>query len=312
MTMKRSLSTLCVMACVVIFTSSSLGRALAVDSDSLLAEIHVDELVAAEDQPIQVVVCITNAGRRSFEDLTSLYPSDRLLQLRLLREGRLGYLPMGGLIATLINTSAGPSLRPGESVCEVLNLLDWFGSWKRQGHEASWAVGQLSLMPGRYRLSVHYVARTERVGVRPAYSVSSPEVEFEIRPRSSFPGESQLLERVVADGAFEASDLAGSRERCRKWLPEFYGSRYFFLIYYGAGLETPGLSTDSVLAGLRKSRVNPVRDAAFVGLRCKMEKMPRDRKLAWVGRIGRNESDSLMRKVVETWERRLRDGPKAP
>jgi len=121
----------------------------AVDPDSLVLEVQIDEVKAAEEQPIQLVVCVTNVGSRPFENIAPLRPTDRFLELRLSREGRPGYLPMGGATATTITTCPGPILGPGESTCEVLNLLDWFGAWKREGHELSWAIGQMTLTPGR-------------------------------------------------------------------------------------------------------------------------------------------------------------------
>ena len=288
------------------------ARAYADDPDSLLLEIHVEEGAAAEDQPIQVVICVTNVGRQTFEDLAPLEPSGQSMQLKLLREGRQGYIPMGGVRATVIVGSPGPSLRPGDSACEVISLLDWFGGFPGEGHEMSWAIGQMTLKPGRYELRAEYHARLGQFAGLPPYTVSSSTVPFEIRPRSSFPKDDQLLGRFLSDGAFDRSDMAGIRARCRKWLPEFYRSRYFILIYYGTGLETPGVTTSSILAGLKEGGAGPVREAAFVGLICKMEPMERGAKLAWIGQMDRDTNDSLLRKVLRTWERRVREGYKAP
>jgi hypothetical protein len=288
---------------------ASVQDAQAVDRDSLLLEVQIDEVEAAEEQPIQLVVCVTNVGSRPFENLAPLRPTDRFLELRLSRDGRLGSLPIGGAAGSGTARSPAPALRPGESSREVLNLLDWFGAWKREGHELSWAIGQMTLMPGRYRLSAVYRARAGTVSGLDPYTVTSPSVSFEIKPRRAFPSEDLLLDRFLSDGTFPASDIAGLRARGRKWLPEFYGSRYFFLIYYCTGLETPGLSSESILAGLRGAGSGSVREAPFVGLRCKMEP-DRGRSLAWIGRIGTDANSGLMRKVIGTWERRLREVPK--
>lgn len=279
--------------------------AYAQPSDSLKLELQVDEISGLEDQPIQIVVCVTNMGRSPFLDLASLHPEDRNLSLVLHREGQVQPVPMGGIFVSSVLTAPGPSLAPGGSECEVLSLLDHFGSWKREGHELSRAIGQMSLRPGHYTLSAEYRARSGYIKNLKQYLLSSAPIEFDVKPRGTFPEEESLFARFLADGgAIDQNDVAGLRARSRRWLPLFLGSRYFFLIYYGTGLSVPSMPSDSILAGLRSNGVGAVREAAFIGLRCAVEPIEGDARLAWMARARKGTNNALAQKVIVTWERR--------
>jgi hypothetical protein len=292
------------LAAIIVGTLAASG-AYAQSSDSLKLDLQVDEISGLEDQPIQIVVCVTNMGRNSFLDLASLRPEDGHLSLILRREGQTQPVPMGGIVISSVLTAPGPSLAPRGSECEVLSLLDHFGTWKRAGHELSWAIGQMSLRPGHYMLSAEYRARNGYVKNLKQYLARSGSVEFEVKARGTFPEEESLLTRFLDDGgAINPNDVAGLRERSRRWLPQFLGSRYFFLIYYGTGLSVPSMPSDSILAGLRSNGVGAVREAAFIGLRCDVEPMEGDAKLAWMARVRKGTNNELAQKVIDTWERR--------
>lgn len=284
-------------------------------ADRLRLEVVLDEETYLVEQPVLAMVCISNVGLHPIEDLSPTDIAAKFLRLSLERTDggpKPWHLQMEGVQA--IPRARGFTLRPGESLCEVADLLDSFGNWAGKDHPVAASVGSFVLPVGRYRLTAEYdpnlhypqeTVRRTRVGGT---------VDFEVVPASRSRADEQLLREFAGEGPFDGRPavFSGSTRRveayAQPWLGRFLKSRYFILAYYAGGWLGKTDSVDSLVEALHAANAPAVRQAALLWFQCKLDRRPSTEKLAWMGNLRSRRRGPAQEQAVATWELRVRQG----
>src|SRR5688572_10969474 len=88
------------------------------------ASFAMDATEYSIGEPVFVAVQVRNDSRTPFRDLAFLHPAAGWLILKLERDGQ--SVKWSGYLDNVFSQE-GPTLMPGESFCEIVELGEWFG-----------------------------------------------------------------------------------------------------------------------------------------------------------------------------------------
>jgi hypothetical protein len=197
--MLRSLGVLC--SAIVLAIGYPVSLCLGSEQLALAARLDASEYVVG--QPIMLLVGATNVGQVPIEDVGPLEPSHGRLKLELFRAGEREPLPDYGDLITLYFSKEGLTLRPGEENCEMVDLIDHFGSWPPQIDWLGPVLWQRSLQPGEYYLQCSFRAHTGvRKGLAPLL-VHSNALTFRVLPESAALPHLQKLDRLKRSSVWQ-------------------------------------------------------------------------------------------------------------
>ncbi|HLQ65756.1 MAG TPA: hypothetical protein VK123_00815 [Candidatus Limnocylindrales bacterium] len=271
----------------------------------LSAELDAPEYVVG--QPVMVLLSATNVGQIPIEDVGPLEPSYGRLKLELFRAGEREPLPDYGDLITVFFSQQGLTLRPGQEACEMVDLLDHFGTWPPEIDWLGPVLWQRSLQPGEYSLQCSFRAHTGvRKGLSPL-AVHSKAVTFCVLPESAALPHLQKLDRLKRSSVWQRNNVSPEQaQACRAQLPDLLGSPYFLKVFKCASF---GLNDDELaemVANLRK--VSPSWSPALVwsvGARPVHTVEERKRQLASLGAL---PSQSMEKRIADSWRLRLEQG----
>lgn len=278
-------------------------NSVAIANAGLTLDVSLDDRTYLVDQRIETILCVANGSARPIEDLAPLHPRNGylIMHLRNLSTGtEVGSLQERAL---LVVESAGTTLRAGESICEAINLLYWFGSRKSSGG-MSYCLQSPTLPAGDYKLEVEYRVRLGGIKGLQQVTLRGQPVEFTIATLASNPQEADLVREFTAGCASFRDDGQSVGQHCRTWLPRFEHSPYYLLVYYNTRTLMTTIPLDSLLAVLDRRGEDGHKQAALVALRCKLEPLSLSDKIKWIEGLKNRRSDHLTQKVLNTWKQR--------
>ncbi len=252
-------------------------------------------------EPIYALISVTNLTNAVFEDMAPLSPGEGWLELDLRETGTERKLAFTGNHIDAIYPWSGPSLQVGREVVLPTNLLLWFGVPGGEG-KLTRCLDSRALPPGKYRLTLRFHARLHPLGGDDPIVISRP-IEFEIVPSQAYPNEEVRARRFV-ERCPDPSDRRSINSYCYESLPQFYGSRYFTLIYSNIG-PAADIPLASLLDVLDRYDRNAVRRAWLINLRCKVDRMSPQEKLARIRTLKASHQDEFSRRVLEYWENKM-------
>ncbi len=274
------------------------------EPSNLKMDVLLDEHSYLVGEPIYSVIAVANLGQAAFEDLSSLNPGESWLELDLYSVDTGSRLAFTGNQIDAIYPWGGTLLPAGREVVLTTNLLLWFGTRAGEGFDLTRCLNTRVLPPGRYRLTVRFRARMRSHGEENDLVLKSSPTAFEIIPIQSSPAEEARVRQFVA-GCPDPSDRPNINSYCYRSLSQFYGSRYFTLIYSSIG-PAADIPLDSLLATLDRYDGNAVRRAWLINLRCKTDRMSPDEKLGRIRTLKKSQRDELSRRVLDYWEDRIK------
>jgi hypothetical protein len=172
--------------------------------------VELDRREFLPGEPVLIGLSIENLGSEAFADLANLEPRQEFISFRLIRDGK--DLPWTAHYETWFFQVEGAALEPGGRLCNVVDLLDYFGS------PSTISLGKKSfrfkrcLAPGSYSLLTRFRAR---MGVRqdlPRVVVEGNQVDFVVKDASAIPA----FEESALD-LLESSSRSSARPRIEGW-----------------------------------------------------------------------------------------------
>lgn len=263
--------------------------------ENVAVSISLEDSLLYEYQTIYMVIHLQNKGTETVRNMGPLKPPDDFLKLTLRRDGAAEPLRPRESSGRQLLSGEFPGLAPGESRCEVRDLLTFYGQpgTPRVGvpTETQWP----HLPPGRYSLSGTYLIHPNS-----DRRVSVPPVRFEVRALSPRQGDFKLLQSYLrAKGHFREPGASFFRS----WFRRFALSPYSIRIFRDAGPAMSSIDIGPVLDAMRKGRVSPGRRAALIGVRCLIDPRVSERDPKWYGRMIVASTSELERCVLKTWQK---------
>lgn len=187
---------------------------------SLILRVQLDHTTFVPGEPVLIGLSVENVGADPFEDLAVFEPDQNFMIFAVSRDGK--EVGWKGPNLTWGFTHEGTRLLAGDRICDVINLLEYYGTEGSISHgNRTFRLRQM-LEPGSYTVRAAFRAR---LGVRPdlpQVRVTSNEVHFVIldSPAISAP-DGRALEILYANPrpsrsmnqwkAIREGDLRGSR-----------------------------------------------------------------------------------------------------
>jgi hypothetical protein len=182
-------------------------------TSGLTLKIGVDRSEFLPGEPVMIGLTVENHGSQPFEDLSTLSPATKLITFRVMKDGKL--LAWGGLNGDWMFTKEGPRLAPGGRLCEVVDLLEYYGTRQMKiSCKGRTFAFRHALEPGHYSVRAGFRAR---MGVRRDLSqlfLESNEIGFTVRDAAAIP-QSELGALEVLQVGEGRGSRVGSLERWR-------------------------------------------------------------------------------------------------
>jgi len=263
--------------------------------------IALDRQEYALGQPVILGTRVENAGAEPFRDLTFMHPAAGFLSLELERNGV--RVPWTGMRWTAA-MEEGISLRPGEAVCEMTELGDWFGQELtlagRDGPIQTWGLG-----PGAYTLRVRLSARTGIVrGLAPVF-LDGGQLDFRVREES----QGSASEKQVRDFTFQlkgGARLPAPAEK-RLLLMRNLDSPFLYPLFRYLHLTEEELPTADLLALAEGTGKNHVIAAAMIHARCQLLHVGDSGKEKFVSALLMRAHSEEVRCTLISWLVKLRN-----
>jgi hypothetical protein len=273
---------------------------------SATLEVSLDQETYLVDQRIETIICVENRGGRVLEHLAPLHPGFGYLVLKLRNTGTGKALPAIRERALLAVDGVGRTLKPGESECETLNLLYWFGS-RKPTRGIAYCLQSATLPAGSYTLDAEYRMRLGGNGAEEQVVLRAVPVEFTIAPLTSDPQEAERVREFTEGCSVFRNDGDAVGRHCVQWLSRFERSPYYLLVYYNTRRLMPSIPIDTLLKALDARGEDGRKQAALIALRCKIEPLSPDERIRWLDGLRAKRRDPLAQRVLNTWKRRYED-----
>jgi hypothetical protein len=263
---------------LLIMPSQVLGvEAGVVPRDSLRLELSLDEKRYAQGQPILVLAKVRNAGPRPFRDLSPLAPWLQRLWLTLKRDGRPVRWMRGS--ADAIYRAEGMKLPQGATICEIFDLLDYFGS-----------LGGMATLPaGHYELWATFYARTGFVTL-PNVRTEGVGVFFEVTDDSL-----ELPPESVLAASTKRELIEGNAK-----------TKAIYLIWRNLLVTESDYPIHDAINLLRANGRSPLLAGAMIHRWCKL--MPDSERAAWIAKTRISVAgESDLEALLDSWELWLKE-----
>ena len=228
--------------------------------DSLELQVFLEDSVFVENQSVEVFVCATNRSHRMIPAIKKPeyfcgYFDFSLIDVETGKGLGRSYFSCGWMYGAY-------NLAPGASLCSRTQLEYHYGSRRAK------FLGQdePALRPGRYRLSAYYPVRLPQDEHHRQFSLISSPIEFRIDSLALYPGERDLLASFAAEGQRQTPYTTDYRDRCARWLPRFYVSRFFEMAYFPARLRLPQPPLSVLAEDLEGLNGHPFRQAVIADI----------------------------------------------
>lgn len=293
---------LCVVGCILALSITTPSHSSQVaSSEGLSLELTLDDQSYTRGQPIILLVKVRNVGVGDFYDLGPLDPQVGHLALALERNNK--NVPWTGGRLSVVYTETGIRLAPGAVMCEVVNLLDWFGErsnlpvMNSQGAEAN------SIPSGSYKLHVLLAARTGFDRSLQQVTVRGADLAFEVTDGPlDIPPEARSVVSLPAHGASEVQ-LAPSAKK--GLLERGADSKSFYLLWRRVRPSEIDYPVQDALALLAAHKRSSVLMAAVLNHRCKTLQLHNSEKLEWIGKMRGAMKDPDLVAVLDGWRLKI-------
>lgn len=165
----------------------------------LLLRVELDRQEFLPAEPVVVGLSIENHGSAVFEDLGKLSPPLGFIALSLTRDGK--GLPWAARYETWLFAEEGARLQPGARLCDVFDLVGYFGPRGSISLDERTFTFRHLLTPGTYTLRTRFRAR---IGIRkdlPQITVEGNEVTFVVGDESAIPSPEMRALELVQDSS---------------------------------------------------------------------------------------------------------------
>jgi hypothetical protein len=304
----RLLSLICFFALTVCRPVLAADATTPVADLTLRVEMDRDEFLPGE--PLVVGLSIENVGSDAFEDLGKLNPRRGYMGLSLIRNGK--EMPWTSRFETWFYSKEGTQLAPGSQLCEVVDLLDYYGT--RSNVTKSGRVFNFlrALPPGAYVLRSRFRARSGvRADLSPVF-VEGNEAKFVIRDAAAIP-DSEV-------GALDLLQIA-SDSGLPRWAPKDWrdiregrlkGSRYFESLaraYVAASdsVDAVALADDYVSHGGGKLSAASVLQIVYERLNNGL-----DESESWLSKASRDDVKGSFSCFLGAWKENIVQARKYP
>jgi hypothetical protein len=250
-------------------------------------EIQLEDKIFLEGQSVYMIACVRNTGTLEIYDVAPLPPGAGYLRLGLFRrdtgERLTNTMPIDG------RSELGPTLRPGEVLCDVRDLTAYFGDTSTDTLGFAGRLGSPSLPAGEYVLEYEYYLHTRRVGGDARSMLKGERIPFSIKKLSSDPKEEALVTEFLAGlPRVEGLDRRPLQDYTKSWLPRFYGSKFLVRAYLTTGPLLKVLDFDPIFEGALRAGAPPERLATLIGVRLRMVDQRNQFTPEWKGRMKNN------------------------
>lgn len=276
-------------------------------ADSLVLDASLDASEYVIGQPVMLFLSATNVGQSAIEDIGPLAPNYGRLRLLVFRAGEETPMVDYANSITSFYSQEGMKLDPGQEACELVNLLEHFGTWPPKKDWLGPVLFERSLPPGEYSLQCFFRART---GVRKdlgPLTVQGPTRRFRVLKERAAKAPLRGLEKLRRSSSWVDNTIIAEQARaCQEQLPDLTNSPYFLKVFECAsfGLHDDELAT--LVAELRKrsgtERWSPTLGWA-VAARPVHTAEERMRQLEGLGPLG-----TVDQRIVNAWRLRLEQG----
>jgi hypothetical protein len=166
----------------------------------------IDKQEYLPGEPVLLGLSVRNVGPSGFVDRSPIDPRQGYMQISATRDGM--PLPWTGPHESWLFAFEGPELGPGEEVCDVFDLADYFGSRVQFTLGTKTYSFRHALPPGAYSLRISYQARLGARGLPPAL-LDAPEITLSIRDAAAIPS--------AEIDALDLTQPAGGTQRQGRW-----------------------------------------------------------------------------------------------
>lgn len=254
-------------------------------------------------QAVLLHVSVANVSSEAFRDLTIFHPAAGSLGIELERDGI--SVPWSGMRWTLA-MDEGITLFPGESVCEVYDLTEYYGEDIAVPDNEREAIRTWCLRPGTYRMHVTLSCRTGVVPGLAQVVLDGGTMAFHVRDVK----EIGKADRETLRGAMALKRLARSpytSTQRRILLLQNLRSPYLFHLFNYLHLKEDELPTSELVGLLEEQGTNPVLAAEIVHARCQLLRVGDREKARFVDSLKRKAKLSEVLCVLGSWQVKLRN-----
>lgn len=278
-------------------------------SDSLALFMSLDASKYVVGQPVMLFVSATNVGPARLEDIGPLHPSYSRFHLELRRAGESERVPDTADEIDGYFSEEGLTLGPGQGECEMVDLLDRFGTWPPDIDWLGPVLWKRSLQPGEYSLQGTFRAHT---GVRKGLArlvVKSNAVTFSVLPESAAVGPLKELDGLKGSSVWQRNNVSPEQAKaCLAQLPNLIVSPYFLKVFECASFGLTDDQLTDLVAKLRKDSASRRWSPALVWSVASRPVRAVEERKSQLARLGSLPSQSMERRIADAWKLRLEQG----